>query len=314
MKPKAIVTMPPYAPYLDEVLAHPAVSGIRLNTVMPVKGTLEDILSRLKNHADKQDKDVYIDLKCRQLRVKTYGVPPFTEIELTHNITVRTPVKAYFSDGKESATVLEIDGNKLIMQEGPKRVVGPGESVNILDHSLHIDGYFTDRDKAYIEAGQKVGIASYMLSFVEGQEDIDELHKLAPDVHAVAKIESRKGLDFVRHRYDGKTRLMCARGDLYVEVGLPHKIIEAERLIVKRNPQAIIASRILPSLSESLEPDCRDINDVDNLLRMDYRTVMLGDDICQHRDSVISALNLYEAIASSYETKHSKIIPVHLFK
>ena len=32
---KAIVTMPPYAPYLEEVAQHPIVSGIRLNTVMP---------------------------------------------------------------------------------------------------------------------------------------------------------------------------------------------------------------------------------------------------------------------------------------
>ncbi len=57
------------------------------------------------------------------------------------------------------------------------------------------------------------------------------------------------------------------------------------------------ASRILPSLSYSLTPSCHDIMDVDNLRRMGYTTLMLGDEICQERNSVISALNvLYELV------------------
>jgi hypothetical protein len=36
---EAIVTVPPYAPFLEEVAAHPLVAGLRLNTVMPLKGS-----------------------------------------------------------------------------------------------------------------------------------------------------------------------------------------------------------------------------------------------------------------------------------
>src|SRR3989338_9101806 len=124
---KAIVTIPPYAPFIDEVVAHPAVSGVRLNTVMPTKGALEDLLKRLQDQVG--DKELWIDLKCRQLRVKSYGVPPFTEIELSHRIEVYTPCDVYFSDRNEKARILEVEGNKLIMESGPRRVVGPGESV-----------------------------------------------------------------------------------------------------------------------------------------------------------------------------------------
>ncbi len=298
--PKAIVTIPPYAPFVDEVLRHDVVSGVRLNTVMPVKESLEDLLKRLDEKAKKFGKELWVDLKCRQLRVKTYGVPPFTEIELSHNIKVDTPVKAYFSDGKEAATVLEVDGNKLIMQEGPKRVVGPGESVNIPDKSLEIDGYFTDTDKKYIEAGKKVGVNHYMISFVEGQGDIDAFKELYPEAVVVAKIESRKGMDYVVKECEN-VRLMAARGDLYVELRMPHHIIKAVETIVEKDPDAIAASRIFTSLSYGLEPSCEDIGDVDNLLRMGYRTVMLGDDICMKRDSVMSGLNLFEAIGKKYE-------------
>jgi len=300
MEPKAIVTIPPYAPFIDEVLRHPSVSGIRLNTVMPVKDSLEDILKRLDEQAKKYNKELWVDLKCRQLRIKTYGVPPFTEIELTHNIQVNTPVKAYFSDGKETATVLKVEGNKLIMQEGPKRVVGPGESVNIPHYSLAVDGYFTDRDLEYIEAGKKIGMHNYMLSFVEQKADIEALYALDPDARVIEKIESRKGMDYIVGEWDGKTRLMAARGDLYLELGMPHYIIRALETIVQRDKNAVVASRIFNSLASSYEPSCEDITDVDNLLRMGYKTVMLGDDVCMHRDSVMSSLNLFKSIADKY--------------
>jgi pyruvate kinase len=300
MRPKAIVTIPPYAPFIDEVLRHPVVSGIRLNTVMPVKEPLEQLVERLDSKAKANSKELWIDLKCRQLRIKTYGVPPFTEIELSHNIKVDTPVTAYFCDGAEQATVLEIDNNRLIMQEGPQRVVGPGESVNIPHPSLQIDGFFTDTDKNYINAGKKVGFHNYMLSYVEGPADSAELFRLDPEARAIEKIESLKGMDYVVNKWDKKTRLMTARGDLYVEMKLPHHMIGAAETIVKRDPDAVVASRIFSSLARSTEPSCEDIGDVDNLMRMGYRTLMLGDDICMRRESVISGLNLLDAMAKRY--------------
>jgi pyruvate kinase len=303
MKTTAIVTMPPYAPYADEVLGQGIVSGIRLNTVMPVKGSLEDVLNGLQDKVQKHGKQLFVDLKCRQLRIKTYGVPPFTEIQLSHNIQVSTPVQAYFSDGKESATVLQVDGNKLIMQEGPERVVGPGEAVNIPDPTLVIEGYLTETDKKYVEACTKVGIHNYMISFVEKQEDIETIYKLDPKAIVTAKIESRKGIAYVANEWDKKTRLLAARGDLFTEVRKPHHIIRAIEMIIKTDPSAIVASRLFKSLSESGEPSCEDIGDVDNLLRVGYRSFMFGDDICMRRDSIMSGLNLLEAMSEKYGTK-----------
>ena len=298
MPVKAIVTIPPYAPFIDEVLRHPIVEGVRLNTVMPVKEPLEGLLQRLDAKARGNGKQFWIDLKCRQLRIKTYGVPPFTEIELTHKIQVNVPTKAYFSDGTQCATVLQVDGNRLIMQEGPQRVVGPGEAVNIPDPSLRVEGYFTDTDKGYIDAGLKVGVKRYMLSFVEGKADIDALKGLYPEAEIVAKIESVRGLDYVVGEWKNEAHLMAARGDLYMEVQLPHHVIDACQMIVQKDREAIVASRIFPSLSESPIPSCQDIGDVDSLLRMGYRRFMLGDDLCMRRETVLSGLNLLAAMAA----------------
>jgi pyruvate kinase len=301
METKAIVTMPPYAPYIREVLKHAVVSGIRLNTVMPIHETLDDAVKRLNDDAQQAGKDLWVDLKCRQLRIKTYGVPPFTEIELTHKISVDAGATAYFSSGLEQATILSVKDNKLIMQEGPKRVVGPGEAINIPHPSLKVEGYLTDTDKQYLEACSKIGLHNYMASFVEVPEDIEEIIKLDGQAKVIAKIESQKGLDYVQLKWAGKPRLMAARGDLFMELKMPHYITQAVEAIVRKDPDAIAASRIFESLAQSLEPSCSDIGDADNLLRMGYKTLMFGDEICMRRDSIISGLNLLDAMAQRYE-------------
>ncbi|MDO8516900.1 MAG: pyruvate kinase [Nanoarchaeota archaeon] len=294
----AIVTMPPYAPFIDEVIEHPLVKGIRLNIVMPIKkDKREELLKGLYEKTKNKNKELWLDLKCRQLRTENYGVPPFTEIELSHKIQVYTPCKAYFSDRSISATILEVDGNKLIMQEGPKRVIGPGESVTIPHPTLQIEGYLTDKDKEYIETGNKIGLKNYMLSFVEKKEDIEELKKYCKDATIISKIESQKGIDNLK---EINTRLMAARGDLYMELNWPHEIIFAVEKILAKDENAMVASRIFSSLEERLEPSCEDLGDVDNLLRMGYKTFMFGDDICFKKDSIIGALNLLSIMARRY--------------
>lgn len=296
---KAIVTMPPYAPYMKEAAMHPIVSGVRLNTVMPTRGSLEDVLKSMQDKM--RGKDIWIDLKGRQLRVESYWAPPFTEIRLSHPIEVHTPVSAYFSDGQEEAQVIEVDGNRLIMGDGPRRIIGPGESVNIIDPSLKIHGYLTKSDLGYMEAAEKVGIKRYMLSFVEKTTDIEAVKSQIPDASIVAKIESQRGLYYVANTWNKETaRLMAARGDLYVEIERPHLINRAVEQIVKKDPEAIVGSRIFSSLAFQPEPSCADIGDAENLIRMGYKTFMFGDEMCLQRSSLIGGLNLLMAMIEHY--------------
>lgn len=298
---KAIVTIPPYAPYIKKVARHSAVEGVRLNTVMPIKESLEEMMQRVSKEL--YGKDFWIDLKCRQIRVTNYASVPYEHLEISHDIKVDTPVTAYFHDGTEEATIARIDGRKIIMLDGPKRVVGPGESINIPHPSLEISGYFTEKDKEYITAAKNSGLHKYMLSYVEQESDITSLLELDDKAEIVAKIESPKGLEFVDSvypKYKDNVRLMAARGDLYVEVGRPHRILSAVKKIVKANPNAIAASRIFPSLKQNPVPVCSEISDVGYLMEIGYKTAMIGDDVCFNEHSVLSALNLLEAIEENY--------------
>ena len=292
MKISVIVTVPPYADFLADVAAHPLVSGFRLNTVMPLRESLQDVLSRLQ----KFGQPLWVDLKGRQLRVVGAAIPPYTEIKLSHRIRVETPVDAYFSDGNERVRVAAVDGDRLILADGPRRLVGPGESVNIVHPSLRIDGTLTEKDIAYLGAMRELGMNKVMLSYVESEEDISELKEHLPDAEVLSKIETQRGLEFAKKHGAKLGHLIAARGDLYVEVLRPHKIAGALKTIIAADSQAIVASRIFDSLAYQPVPISADIGDVAYLLEIGYRRFMFGDQICLRRDTVLEALNLLEAM------------------
>lgn len=293
---RAIVTAPPYAPFLKEVADHPIVCGLRLNTVMPLRSGPSEALHRLSDLGQ----PLWVDLKGRQLRVVGAAIPPYTEVHLSHPLSVHTPVDAFFSDGEECVRVAAVDGDRLILEDGPRRLVGPGESVNILHPSLKIEGTLTPTDRAYLEAMQAVGLKKVMLSYVESAEDALEVCRLLPGVELVQKIETLKGLRYASTDRGVHGRLMAARGDLYIEVGHPHQVITALRQVIAADPQAIVASRIFDSLAFNPVPASADIGDVAFLLDLGYRTFMFGDQVCLQRASILAALNLLDVLADEY--------------
>jgi pyruvate kinase len=297
VKLEVIVTAPPYADFLAEVAEHPVVSGLRLNTVMPLRGGPAEGLVRLR----KFEQPLWVDLKGRQLRVVEAAIPPYTEVLLSHAIEVETPVEAYFSDGRERVRVAAVDGRRLILAEGPRRLIGPGESVNIVDPSLKILGTLTETDRAYLAAMKTGGQNKVMLSYVETLEDIQEVQELLPDAEVLIKIETQKGLDFAKAHKSTLGNLVAARGDLFVEVSRPHHILNAMQTIITADPQAIAASRIFDSLAQHPVPNSADISDIGFLLTLGYRTFMLGDAVCFQRETVIEALNLLQAIGHDFD-------------
>ena len=290
----AIVTAPPYADFLAEVAAHPIVGGLRLNTVMPLKDGPAEALERLS----KLGQPLWVDLKGRQLRVVGAAIPPFSEVFLSHRITVQTPVDAWFGDGRERARVVAVDGNRLILEDGPRRLVGPGESVNIPHPSLQVEGTLTETDRAYLTAMKPLGLKNVMLSYVESPADAAEVRELLPEAEILLKIETQRGLAYARTHKAGQGHLMAARGDLYVEVARPHRIVTALREIVQADPEAVVASRLFNSLAYGPIPDSADLGDAAFLLSLGYKTFLFGDDICFRRDSTLAALNLLELLAA----------------
>jgi pyruvate kinase len=292
-----MITAPPYATFLEEVARHPLVCGLRLNTVMPLRGGPAEALQRLQALGQ----PLWVDLKGRQLRVVGAAIPPYTEVFLSHAIRVDTPVEVFFADGNECVRAVAVDGNRLILEDGPRRLIGPGESVNIVHPSLQIEGTLTETDRAYLAAMRELGLKRVMISYVESPSDAEEVWDLLPGAELMLKIETQRGLDYARKYGAAQGRLMAARGDLYVEVPRPHRIVGALRQVIAADPEAAVASRVFDSLAYQPVPVSADIGDAAFLLSLGYRTFMLGDAVCLRRDPLLEALNLLEAEAVAGE-------------
>jgi len=289
-----------------QVLQSPLIKGIRWNTGAPTSDIKIRVLKDFQHNI--YPIKGWVDLKTRELRITNKATVPYDYLELNHEIEVETPTAMYFNEGKKVVIVKDVfDGNKLIVKlpnnfTGKETIrFGEGASINIPDDSLKIKKYLTQTDKEYIEAAKRIGLHNYLLSFVESKEDIKELMKLDPDAKIIAKIESRKGLHFVTNEYEqvkNNVRLLVARADLYIELNRPHEILEAIRLIIKHDPAAIAASRLLESFNDLKSiPLCSDFTDLGFLLEIGYKTFLLGDDLSKNEESLLSALGVLDLMS-----------------
>jgi hypothetical protein len=293
-----IVTQGPYSTFLEEVARYDVVSGIRLNTVMPiVEGTLVQTLARLR--AAIWPKTLWVDLKARQLRIREYANTPYTAVTISHAIKVKLPTTVYFDNGTLTAKLVAIDGNKLIFEGYVGRMLGPGESVNILDDTLEYlqPKLLTPTDLAFVAACREVDVPHLMLSYAESAEDIATVRGLYPEAVILAKVESKRGLQQIEALAASADAVMAARGDLYTEVDYPHQIGDALRRIVAASKgSAFVASRMLESLLRHPLPSCPDIMDLLLLQEMGYRRVMIGDDLCFKRETLLQAIRVLLAV------------------
>lgn len=291
-----IATLPPQAAHGREIATNPLIDEVRLNTGVDTGRSPEEMLASACFKAGRTP--LLVDLKARQLRITKWVDPAWENVTINHSISVRTPCKIIFRD--EVATIVDvIDGRKLTLDDAPRYALGAGQSININDPSLIIEGFLTDRDREFVKAAKKRGLHRYLLSFVESSQDIEELLALDPKAEIICKIESLKGLDFVRDEYPnyaGRVRLMVARDDLYTNIG-ENKLamLDAERLIIKSDPSAIAASRILTSIekSKSHEVSLSDLKDLEWLCDAGYRNFMLSDTLCLDRQAFQKAVQTF---------------------
>lgn len=135
---------------------------------------------------------------------------------------------------------------------------------------------------------------------------MDEFISLVGDDATVnLKIEDKKGLEYVRHTFK-KTRninLVAARGDMYVELDKPHEILEAVRLIVDKDPDAICGSRVLLSVITDPVPSCADFHELAWLVDIGYKNIMLCDELCLKGDLLNRAVNVFDAFKQTYNPR-----------
>lgn len=308
------VTLWPDFPHFRRFASDARIAGIRLNSAMISQPELERALASFDDIGVKAP--LHFDIKGRQLRVtEVLDDPSRLDIRLNHPITVRTPMPVLFKAGADDALLerVEEDGHRLVFRGGPRFLVRPGESLHIRHPSLKVGGsQFTDAELAKIAAVKAAGCTRWYLSYVESARDVDEfLELVGRDAEVSLKIESKKGLAYAAHEFTKRPnlRLVAARGDLYVELDRPHHVMDALRLIIGKDAEAMVGSRILLSMipppprdddSEPLVPSCADFLELGWLHDAGYRSMLLCDELCLRQKLLAGAVSALEAFKNAY--------------
>jgi pyruvate kinase len=302
-RPNLQVTLWPSFPHFPKFAADSRLSGIRLNSAMMHVSELDVELE--KANAIKDSVPLWFDIKGRQMRVvEVLPNKENLELILNHPIECPTPQIVLFKAGADFALLKEIkDGNRLMFDGGPHWNVYAGESIHIRNPLLKVGGpIFIDSEIEKIKRVVAAGFERFYLSYVEDQRDIDEFREHVGDRQVIAKIESPKGLEYVFSQFKKQDNLslMAARGDLFVEVDKPHHILEAMKLIISKDKDAFVGSRLLLSLVKSPVPECSDLSDLAWLYDLGYRNYLLCDELCLKDELMSRAVNVFHSFRYSY--------------
>lgn len=331
-KPKLMVTLAPSFGHFDRFADDDRLAGIRLNSAMMTLDELDNELAL----AQSKTVPVWFDVKGRQLRVaEAVPDPDWCILRMNHPISVDTPCEVLLKAGEDAGLLVDIseDGHLLTFGANPEFEVYAGESIHIRDPSFVVGGPdydFFGYEREKIAKAKAAGVTRWFLSYVESQQDVDAFRALVgPAADLLLKIESQRGLRFVRDQFvpDEHTHLVAACGDLFVEVNQPHEILNGVKLILDRDPDAIVGSRMLLSMvnkpiptwlrkllvtdreaglkhldviGPNGVPSLADLGQLAWLRDLGFKRFMLCDELCLDGDLLGQAINVFDAFRGSY--------------
>ena len=280
MNTELIATLPSVA---DEkavraMFENPSIDAVRLNTGAYNPFDELSTVQRLMAFADAYGKDLWIDLKARQLRVVRWADPDYRCIELNHNISCSPPAKVLLR-GEEPLTLVFCEDNRIVVSPPPRHAVGCGQSVNILSEGLRIFENFTPQDIRYLDACRALGHKKIMLSYVESTEDAKRVQTLLPGAELICKLETTVGCAAAEELSAAGYGLMAARDHLFLEMEGSPKILAALKRIAACDQRAVCASRVFSSLERDNKVSLSDYEDLMLMTHFGYRRFMLCDAI-----------------------------------
>lgn len=294
-----ILSLPPLnqTKRVEYFFSCPSIDGLRYNTGTRTPFDIDYTVKFLHELGLKYKKPIWIDLKCRQLRVAQWAVPTYGDIILNHPIKIEGQASILFRGMNKACQITDVNGSKIFVEPQPEQAIGAGQSVNIIG-SHEVLGFFTDEDLQYIEACKKYNHNDILLSFVESLTDVKMLLDLIPTANPILKIENEKGMNFVRNQFsslNGIARIMVARDDLSTNIINPFDAIPFYKKVIELDSESIVASLLFTSLERSSKLSLTDVNDFIFLKDIGFKHFMISDGISHyHYDSVLYFWKKYQ--------------------
>lgn len=298
------VTLWPAFPHFGRFAKDARLAGIRLNSAMMLASEIDD---EFEIRVQRATVPLWFDVKGMQLRIREVVCDhncDHLEFILNRPVKTKVPFVVDFKAGEDAAQCVEIrDGTHFIFRGGPKNEVRAGESIHIRQNHEVGGPVFLDYEIEKIKKISDLGFTNWYLSYVWDQKHVDEFRELiGQDAQVRLKIENVAGLSWVERAWKPQpnTNLVAARGDLYVEVEYPHEVLNACRLIISKDPDAMVGSRMLLSLVKSHVPSCADFSDLAWLHDIGFRNFLLCDELCLKPEMLSPCVTILDEFRKNY--------------
>ena len=190
--------------------------------------------------------------------------------------------RVLLDDGRLEALALAVEGRDIRCRVTKGGLLGEYQGINLPGVQLDIPT-FTEKDRADLELGLKIGVDWVAMSFVSNGGDAKPLRDMVKrqkrSVPLIAKVEratALANLNGILRAFDG---VMVARGDMGVELS-PEEVPVWQRAILQRarvqGKLAIVATQMLESMITEPRPTRAEASDVANAVWEGADAVMLS--------------------------------------
>ena len=214
------------------------------------------------------------------------------------------------ADGLISMKVESVEGTEIhcIVENGGP--ISNRKGVNVPGVSLSMP-YLSPRDKEDILFGIEQGFDFVAASFTRNAQDIQDIRRLlnahGSNMHIIAKIENREGVDNIDEILAVADAVMIARGDMGVEIDFTEIPVIQKDIIYHSfsiGKPVITATQMLESMMENPRPTRAEITDVANAIYDGTSAIMLSGETAAGKYP-IEAVRTMAAIAERTENDAS---------
>lgn len=200
------------------------------------------------------------------------------------SLKVKRGERILLFDGRVHTVVTAIKDGVVYAEAINDGILIKRKGINVPDTDFKGD-VITAKDRADLIYGSTQDIDYVALSFVQSADDLKSLRQLLGgmnyNAHIISKIETKSAIDNLDEIVSESDMVMIARGDLAVETPAESIPVVQRRIIglgQKHGVPTIVATQMLISMTEELEPSRAEVSDVATAVLVGADCLMLSDE------------------------------------
>ncbi|GMF43480.1 unnamed protein product [Phytophthora fragariaefolia] len=231
--------------------------------------------------------------------------------------TVRVGDTVLLADGLIRLTCTAVGQGEITCQIDNTEEIGDRKGVNLPGLVLELPA-LSEKDKRDLDWGVEHDVDFIAASFIRKASDVREIRAFVdecvkkhwvhqPDYIApkiVSKVENLEGVQNFDEILEASDGIMCARGDLGVEVPL-QKVLTYQKMMVDKcnaiGKPIIIATQMLESMQKNPRPTRAEVSDIGNAVLDGADCVMLSGESAQGKYPIESVATMNTVIKEADE-------------